>query len=175
MSNPLSAALEDYLEAIYVLAEDDGARVGDIAEHVGSHKSTVTAALHALAERGMVHYTPYKPVNLSAAGKRAAARVYQRHETLRRFLTEVLGVEKEAAEDAACKMEHVIPPDVINRFTAFADFVQFCPRASFVYSRGGGYFCSEHPEEVDHSRCLEAAPLAGAVGRRGGDREDHSP
>ena len=156
---PLTATLEDYLEAIYVLASRErGARVGDIARQVDVHKSTVTAALHSLAERELVHYVPYKPITLTARGRRLGETIFRRHKTLRRFLTDVLGIEETVAEDAACKMEHVIPPQVIGRFTSFADYIESCPRAGARFTRGFGYFCKAGPDHGDCERCPASTP-----------------
>ncbi len=140
----LSAKMEDYLEAIYVLGGTrDGARVGDVARHVNVHKSTATAALHVLAEQGLVEYEPYKPVKLARRGMRLGACIYERHETLRNFLVEVLGIKEDTAAETACKLEHVIPPEVIERFTAFAEFVDKCPHAGARFKAGFGYYCEE--------------------------------
>ena len=155
---PLSETMEDYLEAVYVLDEDgSGARTGDVAKRVQVHKSTATAALHTLAEHQLVHYEPYKPVRLTRTGRRLGARILRRHQTLRRFLMEVLGIEGSAADDTACKMEHAIPPEIIDRFTAFADFVERCPRAGSQFSEGFGYFCTQGREHPDCEDCLSRA------------------
>ena len=141
---PLTSTLEDYLEAVFVLSSDSkGARVDDIAAHVGVHKSTVTAALHALSGRGLVDYVPYRPVSLTSRGRRLGATIRGRHKTLRRFLTDVLGIEGALAEDTACRMEHVVPPEVVERFTSFTDFVEACPHASGRFSEGSGFSCED--------------------------------
>ena len=147
-THSLSATLEDYLEAIYQLVKTRKvARVGAIAEKVSVHKSTVTAALHSLAKQGYVNYTPYKPVTLTPAGKKLGAKVYKRHKSLHRFLRDVLDIDTEEAEETACKMEHVIPPHIIKRFSAFADFVETCPRADALFANR----CETHGES-DTSR-----------------------
>jgi len=48
----LSASLEDYLEAIYhIVREKKAARAKDISKRLGVNRSSVTGALHSLAER----------------------------------------------------------------------------------------------------------------------------
>ncbi|MBW7864238.1 MAG: metal-dependent transcriptional regulator [Candidatus Hydrogenedens sp.] len=164
-ARPLTATLEDYLEAIHALAPGNtGARMGDIARRLGVHKSTVTAALRSLAERGLVEYAPYRPVTLTRRGKGIGAEVLRRHDTLRRFLVEVLGVDGGVAEETACKMEHVMPDEVIGRFTSFADFMAACPRVSAHFNRGIGYFCADTPGKGECSRCVAAADTAGGAG-----------
>ena len=58
----LSASLEDYLEAIFhIVAEKKVARAKEIAEALQVSRPSVTGALHALAERGLVNYARSSP------------------------------------------------------------------------------------------------------------------
>lgn len=166
-SEKLSAKMEDYLEAVYMHGGlRSGARVGDIARQVNVHKSTATAALHVLADQGLVEYVPYKPVKLAKRGKQLGAHIFRRHETLQRFLTEVLGIAEEVAEDTACKMEHVIPPPVIERFTAFADFMDKCPHAGARFNAGFGYCCNAAltPSGCKHCGTVQTSKRKSAKG-----------
>jgi DtxR family Mn-dependent transcriptional regulator len=68
-NNDLSASLEDYLEAIYNLAEAKKvARSRDIAEALGVSRASVTGALRALKEKGLIEHEPYGYVTLTEAG-----------------------------------------------------------------------------------------------------------
>jgi len=125
----LSATLENYLEAISRLAVEKGvARVRDIADAMSVHKSTVTAALKSLADRGLVNYAPYEHTTLTPRGQRIAQRIVRRHEVISRFLTDVLLVDQDAADANACRMEHVLDKEVLERLRLFAEFVKECPR-----------------------------------------------
>ncbi len=125
MATALTAKLEDYLEAIVTLVDAQGvARVRDIAAAVSVHKSTVTSALRALAQRGLIHYQPSQFVTLTPDGEAAGRNVASRHGAIRRFLTDVLGVEEKVASENACRMEHVIDPQVIDRLVRFGRFAR---------------------------------------------------
>jgi len=115
-SPQLSASLEDYLEAIYhIVAGKQAARAKDIVERLGVHNSSVTQALRSLADKGLVNYAPYDLVTLTEDGQTAAADVVERHAALRSFLVEVLGLPGDLAEADACRLEHGISPDVLER------------------------------------------------------------
>ena len=117
----VTAVLEDYLEAIFNLSRfDRGARSRDIAEALNVHKSTVTSALRALAQMRLVNYAPYEAVTLTEEGLKVAKDVVQRHETLKGFFTDVLDVEPEMAEKAACGMEHSMPREIVEKLALFA-------------------------------------------------------
>lgn len=123
-ASKLSAALEDYLEAILNLSAERGvARSRGIAETLGVAKSSVTRALRSLADRGLVNYEPYGVVTLTDDGLRAAETVARRHEIIQSFFVNVLGVEKDIAQKGACEAEHALGPAIIDRLTSFIEFV----------------------------------------------------
>ncbi|MGB9880945.1 MAG: metal-dependent transcriptional regulator [Anaerolineae bacterium] len=118
----LSASMEDYLEAILQLERTSRvARVSEIAEQLQVSRPSVTGALKSLSARGLVTHARYGHVTLTSKGLGLALEVERRHTAIRDFLTEILGVSAEKAESAACKMEHVLDPEVLEHFVAFAE------------------------------------------------------
>ncbi len=158
-SPTLSSTLEDYLEAIVrLLSEKRAARVRDIAEAVQVHKSSVSVALKRLAEKGLVEYEPYELVSLTPEGEELGREIYRRHKVIRRFLTEVLSVDEEVAEANACRIEHAIDSEVLDRLLQFLEFEQRCPRAGLDFLRGFGYYCTQGEEPgVQCEHCMERA------------------
>jgi DtxR family Mn-dependent transcriptional regulator len=125
MARAVSAVQEDYLEAIAELgAHAEPARSRDIAARVKVHKSTVTAALRALAAKGLVSYSPYTAVTLTDSGRRVASQVCRRHRLLRRFLDESLGMGEAAADATACRLEHAVDRDVVDRLVRLGEFLE---------------------------------------------------
>jgi len=121
----LSESLQDYLEAVTLLVQRRGvARMKEIAGLVGVGKSSVTAGVQALAERGLVHYEPYQYVTMTDEGERLGRMLLRRHRVLKQFLMEVLGVPEKQAETVGCKMEHVIKGNVLDRFVQFLRFAE---------------------------------------------------
>jgi len=124
----LSGTLEDYLEAIFlIVSEQQVARVRDIAGHLQVHKSSVTAALRSLAERELIHYEPYGFVTLTDRGASLAQGVMRRHDALRDFFTDVLAVDVETAESAACQMEHAMPRLITDRLIRLRRYLTESP------------------------------------------------
>lgn len=151
----LSASLEDYLEAIFhIVARKQAARAKDIAERVGVNRSSVTGALHALSDKGLVNYAPYDVITLTEAGRTAAADVVRRHEALGNFLERVLGVDPDQAEQAACKMEHAVSRDIIDRMAAFVDFVAVCPRAGADWIEAFAARCESGAADDEYAQCM---------------------
>lgn len=151
----LSASLEDYLEAIFHIAADKKvARSKDISNRLGVNNSSVTGALRALAERGLVNYAPYDLITLTDEGKAVAEDVIRRHEALRDFFVKVLFIDAQTAEEGACKMEHVIPQSILERFIEFVDFVELCPRAGADWIQRFESFCKGIPDRQLCSECI---------------------
>ncbi len=125
----ITAALEDYLEAIFNLCRfDRAARSRDIAESLNVHKSTVTAALKSLGSMRLINYAPYEAVTLTPEGRRVAEDVVKRHAALKDFFVNVLKVDADMAETAACGMEHAIPREIVDKLARFAQSMYNCPR-----------------------------------------------
>jgi DtxR family Mn-dependent transcriptional regulator len=124
VAEKLSASLEDYLEAICHLATgQEVARSKDIAEAMKVSRASVTGALKALSEKGLVNYKPYGYVTLTEEGQQVARRVVRRHEILTRFFEGLLGAEPSTAQAAACRAEHTLGPEITARLMAFIEFV----------------------------------------------------
>jgi len=156
MELTLSASLEDYLEAIYhIISEKQAAKAKDIAQRLKVGPSSVTGALHQLAERKLINYSPYDLITLTAMGKTVAAQVVERHTVLKDFFTKVLDVDPKAAEAAACQMEHAITGDILERFTHFIQFVDTCPRAGTKWIHGFGYLCDSAADKENCRSCIQ--------------------
>ena len=116
----LSSHMEDYLEAIAECENEDGfARVTAIRDLLHVKTPSVTGALRVLADNGYVKHEPYSGVKLTAKGRRTAEDVKQRHILLRHFLVDVLGVQPKTADLDACKMEHSISRNTLDKLHQF--------------------------------------------------------
>jgi len=152
----LSPALEDYLQAILNIEQRKRvARVRDISRAMDVHKSSVTAALHSLSEKGLVSYQPYEAATLSKEGLRVARELAERHEILREFLEQVLGIEPELADSGACQVEHAVHPKVLDRVLCFLAFLSESPRRQEALTSGFKRFCARGAGKHSCRECVE--------------------
>lgn len=120
MAAHLSSNMEDYLEAISLACNEEGlARVTDVRDLLGVKTPSVTGALRVLADKGYLKHEPYRGVTLTAKGRRAAEDVKKRHAILSRFLVEVIGVSAKTADIDACKMEHTVSRETLDKLHDF--------------------------------------------------------
>lgn len=128
-SDPLSSSMEDYLEAIFhIVSEKQAARAKDIALRLKVNNSSVTGALRALSEKGLINYAPYDVITLTPEGRLLAEEIVRKHEALRDFFVTILHISEEEAEEAACGMEHTVSPNILDRLIRFTEFMEICPR-----------------------------------------------
>jgi len=154
-ADALTASLEDYLEAIFhIIAEKEAVRPKEIAKRLKVSNPSVTGALRALAEKGLINYAPYDVITLTPTGKTAAKDVVRRHEVLRDFFVKVLAVDEPTADKAACEMEHSIPGIILDRFIQFVEFVDTCPRGGSKWIAGFGYHCDHGGTQDNCEKCI---------------------
>ena len=123
----LSDHQEMYLKAVCVLSKEHTvARVKDIAKYLGVTKPSVSSALKNLAEKGLVVYDPYSFATLTAKGEALAEELLNKYDTLADFMTEILHVPEELANENACRMEHAVDDFVMERLVQFLKFFKAC-------------------------------------------------
>ena len=102
---------EDYLEKILMLREQNGlVRSIDIANAMGYSKPSISIAMKHLRENGFITMDGENHIYLTESGSAIATRIYDRHQTLTRYLVK-LGVPQEIAEKDACTVEHDLSPE----------------------------------------------------------------
>jgi DtxR family Mn-dependent transcriptional regulator len=116
------------LKAIYRLTRDGGeAQTGALADALGLTAGTVTATLKRMGEQGFVDYRPYRGVELTDAGARAAVAAIRRHRIVERFLADMLGYPWNEADRFATAFEHELPDEVVQRLFVALDRPESCP------------------------------------------------
>lgn len=109
------------MEAIAEVVHRAGAcRVKDLAERFGVSHVTVVRTIGRLEADGLVSTEPYKPIELTARGKRLARACRERHEVVYRFLLAIGVPEKVAAVDSE-GLEHHVSKATLERFKAIVE------------------------------------------------------
>lgn len=120
--NKVTASLEDYLEAVFVLGQNGNeARVTDLAQNLGVSKPSVNHAVKQLCEKGFAEHEAYGAITLTAAGETYAANVLRRHKMIKSFLISSLGVSEENAEADACRMEHIMSGETMDKLYEYLE------------------------------------------------------
>ena len=97
----LTPAHEDYIEAIVELEESQNhpeIRSVDIANLLGVSKASVNKAVQTLRDADFIEQERYGRITLTDHGRAYGQEIWGRHNMLRRFLIDDLGVDPELAE-----------------------------------------------------------------------------
>jgi len=131
----LTPSLEDYLEAIWVIAaRDKVARVKDIAKHLGVTTPSVVNALNTLSEKNLVKHERYGYIELTNQGAAKAKEVDECHQLLFKLLHEILGVDDPTASQDACKIEHHLSDETMNKIKQFIKFFEKYPEEKIFFT-----------------------------------------
>ncbi|MFA5467423.1 MAG: metal-dependent transcriptional regulator [Sphaerochaetaceae bacterium] len=111
---------EDYLETVLELEQEKGVvRLTDVALKLGVTKPSVSRAMKVLQNDGYIFQESYGNIELTKKGRLKANQVFKRHKTLTSFLSDVLQVPVDIAETDACRMEHILSSETMDRLTEF--------------------------------------------------------
>lgn len=119
----ITARIEDYLEELFLL-ESTGriVTVTDLAERLKITKGTVTATVQKLVDQGFLNHERYGALHLTDSGRRKGLVVFRRHEGLRAFFHELLGLDREKSSEMACCMEHYVDTITEERLYALLEY-----------------------------------------------------
>jgi len=119
----ITSGLEDYLEHIYNKTEKGGTlKAVDIARDFDISRASVSEALIRLSDKDLIIYEGRKGVSLTEAGKSEALKIIKKHKILSDFFNKVLNIDLETSSKNACKIEHVIDEEVIDKIESFTNF-----------------------------------------------------
>ena len=110
---PLTAAVEDYVKAVYTLeSADETVSTTALAERLGVRPGSVSGMLRKLTGLGLVVHEPYRGVRLTDQGRRVALEVIRHHRLLELYLVESLGMSWDEVHAEAEVLEHVISEEL---------------------------------------------------------------
>ncbi|MDD1653008.1 MAG: metal-dependent transcriptional regulator [Methanomicrobiales archaeon] len=109
---------EDILEAILCLAGEGGkpVSVAEIAAQIRSRPRTLEPVLSEMVRDGEVTVEGGS-ASLTGPGLERARGVAHRHQVLQCFLSERLGIDGPSADQEACRLEHQVSDETIDRLT----------------------------------------------------------
>ena len=121
MATSTSAAIEDYVKAIYMAEAETGdpmVTTKAIAARMDVSAASATNMLKRLDTLGLVGHVPYRGGTLTEAGRKVALEVIRHHRLLETYLAEAMGVPWDAVHREAEVLEHVLSEELEDRIAA---------------------------------------------------------
>jgi DtxR family Mn-dependent transcriptional regulator len=117
---PLSAAVEDYIRAIYQLqAAPNAVTTTALAKEMRVSAASATNMIKRLAVMGLVRHSPYRGVTLTRPGEKIALEILRHHRLIELFLNETLGIPWDEVHAEAHKLEHVLSDSLEDHISEF--------------------------------------------------------
>ena len=112
---------QDYLEAILILLKEQGTvKSIEIANFMNVTKQSVHRAIKNLKEEEYILVDEKGNITFCEKGKRIAEKTYEKHQILSKFFIS-LNVPEDIAYNDACKIEHDISKETLQRLKEFLD------------------------------------------------------
>jgi len=133
----LSQAVQDYVKTIYKLQETGPVSTTEIAHELEVSGASVTGMLKRLSTMGLVDYNSYKGVTLTAAGEKIALEIIRFHRLLELYLKEMIGFPLDKVHEEACRLEHFISEEFVEKITSLLGDPKFDPHGHPIPSKDG--------------------------------------
>jgi DtxR family Mn-dependent transcriptional regulator len=163
---PLTRSVEDYLKSVFHLTSQGGfATTSDIAEMLDVAPPSVSGMMKRLSETGLIEHVPYRGVQLTPQGRRAALQMIRRHRILEVFLTTKLGYDWGDVHVEAERLEHAVSEKLIERMADALGEPRYDPHGAPIPTAAGEI------EEAELVTLAEARVGATLVLRQVGDED----
>jgi DtxR family Mn-dependent transcriptional regulator len=119
---------EMYLKAVYTVAQSTPpVTVSKVADYMSVSAPSSYEMLKRLESQGLLRSSSEQGYRLTARGLETATRVVRRLRLAERLLTDILHLELSKVYAEACKLEHVISPEVEARLSEILGHPATCP------------------------------------------------
>ncbi len=130
---------DEYLEAIFKLQRgDETLTVKRLADELGVASASVSEMLGRLRVAKLVEEpSEGRGISLTEAGDLEGATLVRRHRLSERFLVDYLDMPWDAVHEEACKLEHVLSPEVEARLAEQLGNPRTCPHGHTIPTEDG--------------------------------------
>lgn len=135
---PLSAAIQDYLKAIYqIRSTANTVTTTALAAEMGVTAASATNMIKKLATLKLARHAPYRGVELTPTGEKIALEVLRHHRLIEAFLHEALGIPWDEVHAEAHKLEHVLSDNLEDHIADFLGEPMTDPHGDPIPSKTG--------------------------------------
>ena len=139
----ISKSLQEYLKTIYIIQKQkEQPRVTNIAEKMNCSKASVNKSVKLLKEENLIYYEPYGQIEITEEGIKLAKKILEANDIVYLFLTEVLGEEKNIAEQEAIEIKKAMKDSSLNKLA------KYLHKELGLYSLDCGY-------DINNEHCID--------------------
>lgn len=129
---------ENYLKSLFLLSNAKGEiSLSELARTLEISIPTANSMVNKLHEKGLLNYEKYKPLVLTARGKKEAALIIRKHRLTEMFLVQIMGFGWEQVHDIAEQIEHIKSSAFFERMDELLAYPTMDPHGSPIPDRNG--------------------------------------
>lgn len=129
---------ENYLKALFHLADNEGkVTINELSKFLGVKMPSVNNMMKKFADKKWVIYETYKPLVVTANGKREAALVVRKHRLTEMFLVKKMNFGWENVHEIAEQLEHVHSQVFFDKMDEILDYPKFDPHGEPIPDKDG--------------------------------------
>jgi DtxR family transcriptional regulator, Mn-dependent transcriptional regulator len=129
---------ENYLKILFIKADKNGEiAISELSNTLQISTPTANSMVKNLHEKGLVNYEKYKPLSLTAKGKKEAALIIRKHRLTEMFLVEKMGFGWEEVHEIAEQVEHVKSNLFFDRMDELLGHPALDPHGSPIPDKNG--------------------------------------
>jgi len=133
----------EVLEALWTLEEQGEALPQDIRQI--AHTEVTDQLLERAVREGLISKQPGGHLRLTPKGRSVAMPIIRRHRLAERLMCDILGVDVEETEAAACEFEHFIAEGITRAICTLLGHPRLCPHGRPIPE---GPCCRQADEQV---------------------------
>lgn len=134
-----------YLKHIYRKQHEESQDIHTtgLAASLGVRPATVTEVLQTLDEKELLHYTPYRGVQLTERGRQEAETLLRKHRILETLLADTLAYTPDQACQESYKLDYHASTRLIDAICRALGHPEECPCGKPIFR---GAQCTEHTD-----------------------------
>lgn len=133
-----SQTVENYLKALFTLCNSkDEINISELSSLLEVSTPTANSMVKKLDAKGFVKYEKYKPLVLTAKGKKEAALIIRKHRLTEMYLVDRMGFGWEQVHEIAEQIEHIKSPIFFDRMDEILGQPTIDPHGSPIPDRQG--------------------------------------
>ena len=129
---------ENYLKAIFHLIDkDDTFTVNELSKMLNIKMPSVNSMMKKFSQKNWVIYESYKPIKVTALGKKEAAHVVRKHRLTEMFLVEKMGFGWEVVHEIAEQLEHIHSEIFFDKMDELLNYPKVDPHGEPIPDKQG--------------------------------------
>jgi DtxR family Mn-dependent transcriptional regulator len=135
-----SQSIENYLKVIFNQAiATDEVNTTSIAQALEVSLPSVNSMVKKLAGMGLLEYEKYKPLKMTAKGRKLAAMIIRKHRLTEMYLVEKMGFGWEEVHEIAEQLEHIQSRAFFDRMDEILGYPERDPHGSPIPNSNGDF------------------------------------